>query len=659
MTRDETRRWTDGQIDRLPDVVAGTFFYSVARLAIKQLYPGQVNLKQYTITGGKIMYRKRLLLLGFLLVLALLLAACAPETEQSRPAATEPSVAPAQAATGPAETTPETAEAQTPAEVARSFYDWYLGYIGDRSEEDFRNPLQDGAYKDSPYLSAGFVAQVEAAANGSEGLTYDPFLQAQDIPVRIQVDEMSSGESEATIVVQRYWGGNPEPSPMTVHLVQQGGRWLISGVDVAEAAEEPTAAKTPDEAALAFYNWYLAYIGDPAKGNFRNPMVDRIYRESIHLTAGFVEAMDDLLAGWKSEYGGFLHDPFLCAQDVPTEVAVESVFYNGQMANVLVSTSFENHSITLDVQEDQGAWRIAGITCANSAVGTTKAFYTWYLSYIGGQNGADRRNPLVDGAFRQSPYLTEAFIAQVDGSLASSDQGGFDPILLAQDVPQGFTVEPGRSENEVLVTFMFFGEDGQPYGQWRLAVTTEDTFRHPIMAIDRAAEETGDASTGQADQAIFGSVGYGFSFAHPADWVLQEMVHQGPGMPDDWPVVAGWQMMPDEIAEQLAAQGGPPDPNAPPLVAPLQIELLRGDMAALDRAFGPLDGQEQQLAGREVTVLWREPGYRHILIAHPNQADTWLIISDWVTEFPGREISGQQVAPALDQLLSSLAFETP
>jgi hypothetical protein len=129
-------------------------------------------------------------------------------------------------------------------------------------------------------------------------------------------------------------------------------------------------------------------------------------------------------------------------------------------------------------------------------------------------------------------------------------------------------------------------------------------------------------------------------------------------MPDDWPVVAGWQLMPAEIAEQMAAQSGPPDPNAPPLVAPLQIELLRGDMTALDRAFGPLDGQDQLLAGLPVTILWREPGYRHILIAQPNQADTWLIISDWVTEFPGREALGEQTAMVLDQLLQSLAFET-
>jgi hypothetical protein len=605
------------------------------------------------------MYRKRLLLLGSLLVFALFFVACAPESDQSQSAVTEPGATPVQDASGSAETAPEPTVAQTPVEVVRSFYDWYLDYIGDRSDGEFRNPLQDGAYKDSPYLTADFVAQVEAAFSGAEGLAYDPFLLAQDVPVRIQVDEMSGADPQATIVVQRYWGGNPDPSPMTVRLVQQDGRWLISSVDApaAETAEEPVAAKTPEEAVGAFYDWYLAYIGDRASDSFRNPVVDRAYRDSAHLTAGFVQAVDDLLVNWESDYGYFPHDPFLCAQDIPTEIAVESVFYNGETANVLVSTSFADHTITLDVQEDEGAWFIDNITCADSAVGTTKAFYTWYLGYIGGQGGADRRNPLVDGAYRENPYLTEAFVAQVDETLASFDKGGADPILMAQDIPQGFMVEPGRTENEALVTFMFFGEDGQPYGQWRLAVTTEDNFRHPIVAINRVEEEAGDASAGEASGAIFGSAEYGFSFAYPADWVMQEMVLEGPGMPDDWPVVAGWQLMPAEIAEQMAAQSGPPDPNAPPLVAPLQIELLRGDMTALDRAFGPLDGQEQLLAGLPVTLLWREPGYRHILIAQPDQADTWLIISDWVTEFPGREALAEQTTVVLDSLLQSLAFE--
>jgi hypothetical protein len=447
---------------------------------------------------------------------------------------------------------------------------------------------------------------------------------------------------------------------MTVHLVQQNGRWLIDRVDAAETiAEEPVAAKTPEEAARAFYDWYLAYIGDPGSDTFRNPMVGRAYRDSAHLAPGFVQEMDELLAGWESEYGGILHDPFLCAQDIPTEIAVESVFHNGETANVLVSTSFADHYITLDVQEGDGVWRIANITCADSATGTAKAFYTWYLGYIDGQGSAERRNPLVDGAYQTSPFLSEAYIAQISETLASFDKGGFDPILMAQDDPQGFTVEPGLAENEAIVTFMFFGEDGQPYGQWRLVVATEDTFRHPIVAIQRAGEELGSTAGDNAAQAIFDNAEYGFSFAYPADWVLQEMEMQGPGMPDDWPVVAGWQLMPAEVAEQMAAQSGPPDPNAPPLVAPLQIELLHGDEAALDRAFGPLDGQKQQLGARDVTILWREPGYRHILIAQPEQADAWLVISDWVTEFPGREAQGEQAAAVLDGLLQSLAFEAP
>jgi hypothetical protein len=65
-------------------------------------------------------------------------------------------------------------------------------------------------------------------------------------------------------------------------------------------------------------------------------------------------------------------------------------------------------------------------------------FYEWYLQYI--DHGGDMRNPLVDSAYRERSELAPAFVSQVDESLATADKGAYDPILLAQDIPERIVV---------------------------------------------------------------------------------------------------------------------------------------------------------------------------------------------------------------------------
>lgn len=77
-------------------------------------------------------------------------------------------------------------------------------------------------------------------------------------------------------------------------------------------------------------------------------------------------------------------------------------------------------------------------------------FYRWYVGYPG--------NPLVDREYRESPYLADSFIKEIDEIVA----GGFmaDPILLAQDIPERFTVdetEVAGDEATVIVSFYWGG----------------------------------------------------------------------------------------------------------------------------------------------------------------------------------------------------------
>jgi hypothetical protein len=65
-------------------------------------------------------------------------------------------------------------------------------------------------------------------------------------------------------------------------------------------------------------------------------------------------------------------------------------------------------------------------------------FYGWYLKYI--DHGGEMRNPLVDGAYRERDELAPAFVGEIDRILATMDKGGYDPILMAQDIPERIVV---------------------------------------------------------------------------------------------------------------------------------------------------------------------------------------------------------------------------
>ena len=79
-------------------------------------------------------------------------------------------------------------------------------------------------------------------------------------------------------------------------------------------------------------------------------------------------------------------------------------------------------------------------------------FYRWYIGYPG--------NPLVDREYRQSPYLAESFIRDVDEVV----EGGFqaDPILLAQDIPERFTVEEADTSGDQATVTVHFYWGGNP-----------------------------------------------------------------------------------------------------------------------------------------------------------------------------------------------------
>jgi hypothetical protein len=272
-------------------------------------------------------------------------------------------------------------------------------------------------------------------------------------------------------------------------------------------------------------------------------------------------------------------------------------------------------------------------------------FYNWYLDYIG--TGETFRNPLADRAYRGHPLLSESLVAAVD-VLGDTPEGfGFDPFLRAQNVPQGFTVEPTANADQVIVHFQF-GESDHP-----VLVTVSDGRINRISDVAPATEPP--AGPGAAtDWVTQSDDANGLSFTYPASWVARAVDLAGAGMPSDWPVVTGWSLMPPEVAAALDAPAAEPDPNAP--VAPLLVEVVRGDRAALERAYPIAGGELAEFGDQAAIVARQEPGYTHYIFVHPARADTWLVLTDWVTGFPGREAQAEAVAPVLGPLLNGLRF---
>ncbi len=106
-------------------------------------------------------------------------------------------------------------------------------------------------------------------------------------------------------------------------------------------------------------------------------------------------------------------------------------------------------------------------------------FYRWYLESIG--EGENRQNPLAEGAHQDRPDLTESFKLEIDQTLAQSERGGADPLLLAQDVPVRIEViSTGQTGKNALVTVeMYWGGNPVPsernvflmevQGEWKIA----------------------------------------------------------------------------------------------------------------------------------------------------------------------------------------------
>lgn len=124
-------------------------------------------------------------------------------------------------------------EAMSPAQVTESYYTWYLDYL---SAGVLCNPLLDGAYHDSPYLSANLVSYLDDLVSDScgVGLPVDPFLCGVDATGGIVVRHLSADDSAARVAIYARVpteSGVAETTPLgTASLVRMAGQWQLDAI---------------------------------------------------------------------------------------------------------------------------------------------------------------------------------------------------------------------------------------------------------------------------------------------------------------------------------------------------------------------------------------------------------------------------------------------
>jgi hypothetical protein len=198
------------------------------------------------------------------------------------------------------------------------------------------------------------------------------------------------------------------------------------GIGLVAAKGQDARRDDPEAVVNNFYKAYLDEVG--AGESRRNLLVDGDYRDLPGLHPDCVTMVDELLASFAAEVPGG-YDPFLQAQDVPEAIYTEPAIVEGDRAYVPVTTSFAGHRFLVTLTREDGNWMILRITQRPEQ--TVANFYGWYTHLD--------ENPLVSGAYTDRQDLSPAFIAEIAATLASfadsETPGGYDPILLAQDVP--------------------------------------------------------------------------------------------------------------------------------------------------------------------------------------------------------------------------------
>ncbi len=166
------------------------------------------------------------------------------------------------------------------------------------------------------------------------------------------------------------------------------------------------------------------------------------------------------------------------------------------------------------------------------------------------------------------------------------------------------------------------------------------------------------------DWQVFEDETYSFRFKYPQDWAYKELNAQVPGVLDDWPIERVVIFFPQAWAERFE-QTGQPDPNAPPAIPAITLEICVGPMEQFRRVYPEptereelsSDGNRDVIAAtREVEVLSEDVKLiRYVL---PDLADEGVrvVMNDALSGFPDRYAGNEGIVEMIPEIVGSFEF---
>lgn len=123
-------------------------------------------------------------------------------------------------------------------------------------------------------------------------------------------------------------------------------------------------------------------------------------------------------------------------------------------------------------------------------------------------------------------------------------------------------------------------------------------------------------------------------------------------------IVRHLMIMPQSVADEMASRSGPPDPEAPPLYAPLFLDVSVASLEEYRQGHVEPEKVEQLLINDQpVNLEYCGYGSLCYVFQSPTNPDLRVTILDVVTAFPERAEGNQQLIAEIEAILSSIEFD--
>jgi hypothetical protein len=178
------------------------------------------------------------------------------------------------------------------------------------------------------------------------------------------------------------------------------------------------------------------------------------------------------------------------------------------------------------------------------------------------------------------------------------------------------------------------------------------------LAQPTASEPAPQVGASTAGWQVFRDETYGFQIRYPQDWTFSEIALTNPEL--DRPLVRVVHFLPQAWAEQMDQSGGPPDPSAPAIIAPLAMEVSAGTMEDYRRIYiEPTHSQVVQLGPNQALLEeYASGGVREIRYMFQGFEDdaVRLTLRDQVSGFPDRAQGNQEIIDTVNLILTTVSY---